>query len=76
LNLFFTVARAFSDGENKSSEVKEGRPAWMRTLHGRCAEWLTILPAHLTPLRRTLDNIKDPLYRLGLLVPIQFFQIQ
>ena len=60
---YFKVGLYFSDGESQSNVVKEGRPAWMRTLHGRCAEWLSLLPASLAPLRRTLDNIKDPLYR-------------
>jgi hypothetical protein len=59
----FIELTCFSDGEKNPSAVKEGRPAWMRTLHGRCAEWLSLLPASLAPLRRTLDNIKDPLYR-------------
>ena len=36
----------------------------MRTLHGRSQEWISVLPATLTPLKRTLENIKDPLYRL------------
>jgi hypothetical protein len=63
LNLMLIELTCFSDGEKNPSAVKEGRPAWMRTLHGRCAEWLSLLPASLAPLRRTLDNIKDPLYR-------------
>jgi hypothetical protein len=61
--VMFIELTCFSDGEKNPSAVKEGRPAWMRTLHGRCAEWLSLLPASLAPLRRTLDNIKDPLYR-------------
>jgi len=54
---------AYSDGEGKEAAVKEGRPAWMRTLHARSEEWISVLPATLTPLKRTLENIKDPLYR-------------
>ncbi|XP_040576126.1 dynein heavy chain, cytoplasmic [Lepeophtheirus salmonis] len=45
-------------------ETKDSkRPAWMRTLHESASTWLSLLPEDLTPLRRTADNIKDPLYR-------------
>jgi len=40
-----------------------GTPAWMRTLGASAQEWLKLLPDQLTPLRRTADNIKRPLYR-------------
>ncbi|ODM96402.1 Dynein heavy chain, cytoplasmic [Orchesella cincta] len=40
-----------------------GAPAWMRTLKVSAEEWLKLLPEKLTPLRRTADNIKRPLYR-------------
>lgn len=35
----------------------------MRSLHSRSAEWISILPGKLVPLKRTVENIKDPLYR-------------
>jgi len=41
----------------------DGRPLWMRTLHNSATTWLQLLPKSLPTLRRTVDNIKDPLYR-------------
>ena len=35
----------------------------MRTLHVTALEWLKIIPQSLHVLRRTADNIKDPLFR-------------
>eukprot|EP00731_Ephydatia_muelleri_P024350 Em0016g621a len=46
---------------DKSSQ--EGRPAWMRTLHTTAKEWLCVIPESLTVLKRTTENIKDPLFR-------------
>nr|XP_024214265.1 dynein heavy chain, cytoplasmic isoform X3 [Halyomorpha halys] len=40
-----------------------GRPAWMRTLHNSALTWLQLLPTSLQTLKRTVENIKDPLYR-------------
>jgi dynein heavy chain 1 len=55
---------AYSDGtEGKAGETKEGRPAWMRTMHASSSAWLALLPTTVTPLKRTVENIKDPLYR-------------
>jgi len=39
------------------------RPAWMRQLHASVDTWLKLVPTQLTPLVRTLDNIKDPMFR-------------
>ncbi|KAL1138869.1 hypothetical protein AAG570_008931 [Ranatra chinensis] len=41
----------------------DGRPAWMRTLYNSASTWLQLLPTTLLTLRRTVENIKDPLYR-------------
>ncbi|XP_021916201.1 dynein heavy chain, cytoplasmic isoform X2 [Zootermopsis nevadensis] len=41
----------------------DGRPSWMRTLHNSASTWLQLLPKSLQTLRRTVENIKDPLYR-------------
>lgn len=41
----------------------DGRPAWMKTLHQTASNWLQLLPEELPTLRRTVENIKDPLYR-------------
>lgn len=35
----------------------------MRTLHTSSSGWLALLPTTLSPLKRTVENIKDPLYR-------------
>merc|ERR1719158_181676 len=47
----------------KSGGAEEGRPAWMRTLHTSSSSWLALIPTSVTPLKRTIENIKDPLYR-------------
>jgi dynein heavy chain 1 len=36
---------------------------WMRTLQTQCQQWVSALPSQLTPLRRTPENIKAPLFR-------------
>ncbi|XP_072938013.1 dynein heavy chain, cytoplasmic isoform X3 [Epargyreus clarus] len=41
----------------------DGRPAWMKTLHQSATNWLQLFPKELPTLRRTVENIKDPLYR-------------
>lgn len=41
----------------------DGRPSWMRTLHNSASTWLQLLPKNLPILKRTVENIKDPLYR-------------
>ena len=41
----------------RSSSV-DGRPAWMRTLFTSASTWLKLVPKSLTPLKRTVDNIK------------------
>uniref|UniRef100_A0A7G3AJ29 Putative dynein heavy chain and region d6 of dynein motor n=1 Tax=Lutzomyia longipalpis TaxID=7200 RepID=A0A7G3AJ29_LUTLO len=42
---------------------EDGRPSWMKTLHNSASSWLELLPKSLATLRRTVENIKDPLYR-------------
>ena len=32
-------------------------------MHSRAVGWLETLPSTLSPLKRTVENIKDPLYR-------------
>ena len=39
------------------------QPAWMRSLNESVTSWLTNLPKALNPMKRTVENIKDPLYR-------------
>ena len=39
------------------------QPAWMRSLNESVTNWLSSLPKNLNLMRRTVENIKDPLYR-------------
>ncbi|TNN61008.1 Cytoplasmic dynein 1 heavy chain 1 [Liparis tanakae] len=48
--------------ENPSS-TSEAQPAWMRTLHATACNWLQLMPQTVNPLKRTVENIKDPLFR-------------
>ena len=58
----FMTQNFLSDGEVKG-EAQAGRPAWMRTMEANTSGWLRLLPPSITPLKRTVENIKDPLYR-------------
>lgn len=51
------------DSARQKRRESDPRPAWMRTLHTTATNWLSMIPKDLTPLKRTLDNIKDPLFR-------------
>lgn len=51
------------DDSLSEEKQEDGRPSWMRTLHSSASAWLALLPQSLATLRRTVDNIKDPLYR-------------
>uniref|UniRef100_A0A1B0B0C4 Dynein heavy chain, cytoplasmic n=1 Tax=Glossina palpalis gambiensis TaxID=67801 RepID=A0A1B0B0C4_9MUSC len=46
-----------------SQRQEDGRPSWMKTLHNSATAWLELLPKNLAILKRTVENIKDPLYR-------------
>ncbi|RWS14208.1 Dynein heavy chain: cytoplasmic-like protein [Dinothrombium tinctorium] len=50
-------------GDVEETGEHDGRPAWMRTLLNSASTWLRLLPNNLAILRRTVENIKDPLYR-------------
>ncbi|CAN7979476.1 unnamed protein product [Ixodes pacificus] len=50
-------------GAGEPGRAGDGRPAWMATLQQSGTTWLRLLPQSLTCLRRTKDNIGDPLYR-------------
>lgn len=61
---------AYQDGANNAEHSLEqktlqqdGRPSWMRSLHDSVSNWLSSVPKSLNPLKRTAENIKDPLYR-------------
>ena len=49
--------------EKDRTEREAGRPTWMRSLLDSARTWLALLPDSLVTLRRTVENIKDPLYR-------------
>ena len=51
------------DTTETTRKASDGRPAWMRTLSESVSNWLTNLPKNLTTMKRTVENIKDPLYR-------------
>ncbi|XP_055327511.1 dynein heavy chain, cytoplasmic-like [Paramacrobiotus metropolitanus] len=46
----------------KESESMEG-PAWMKSIQSLSQGWLRTLPADLVQMKRTPENIKDPLFR-------------
>jgi len=57
---------AYSVEDQEQSGVvrgEDGRPSWMKTLHNSATAWLELLPKNLQVLKRTVENIKDPLYR-------------
>ncbi|XP_069984451.1 dynein heavy chain, cytoplasmic isoform X3 [Penaeus vannamei] len=56
---------AYGGDESPGTERREveGRPSWMVTLNQSAVTWLSLLPEMVITLRRTVDNIKDPLYR-------------
>ncbi|GAB6020623.1 Dynein heavy chain, cytoplasmic [Chamberlinius hualienensis] len=55
---------AYTTSEEQAPKKEaDGRPAWMRILHQSASTWLKLIPQSLQTLRRTVENIKDPLYR-------------
>ncbi|XP_050421392.1 dynein heavy chain, cytoplasmic isoform X3 [Adelges cooleyi] len=64
--LAYVTDQVNKDGGPESSiglPTPDGRPAWMRTLNNSATTWLQLLPQSLQTLKRTVENIKDPLYR-------------
>jgi len=64
--LAYVTDQVVKDGGPDTSiglPTSDGRPAWMRTLHNSATTWLQLLPQSLQTLKRTVENIKDPLYR-------------
>lgn len=49
--------------DEKDQTERDGRPSWMRALLDSARTWMGMLPDSLVTLRRTVENIKDPLYR-------------
>ncbi|XP_075048644.1 cytoplasmic dynein 1 heavy chain 1 isoform X1 [Mixophyes fleayi] len=57
------LAYAETEKKQRTDSTSDGRPAWMRTLHTTACNWLHVIPQTLNHLKRTVDNIKDPLFR-------------
>lgn len=53
----------YTNEESEAKHKADGRPAWMITLHNSAATWLRLVPQSLPSLKRTVENIKDPMYR-------------
>ncbi|KAK0424238.1 hypothetical protein QR680_008567 [Steinernema hermaphroditum] len=47
----------------EDSTEKVVAPPWMNILSDLCNQWLKLLPKEVPKLKRTKDNIKDPLFR-------------
>jgi dynein heavy chain 1 len=63
-----TISQRAGDSSADSSLVSElsggdVRPTYMKTLALDVENWLKYLPKHLDLLKRSVDNIKDPLFR-------------
>ncbi len=43
--------------------VRNEKPLWQRQLQQAIIDWIAVLPKNLPAIKRTLDNIKDPLFR-------------
>lgn len=57
------LAYAETEKKTRTDSTSDGRPTWMRTLHTTACNWLQLIPQTLGHLKRTVDNIKDPLFR-------------
>ncbi|XP_073434094.1 cytoplasmic dynein 1 heavy chain 1 isoform X2 [Dendrobates tinctorius] len=57
------LAYAETEKKQRTDSTSDGRPSWMRTLHTTACNWLSVIPQTLNHLKRTVDNIKDPLFR-------------
>ncbi|CAF3748715.1 unnamed protein product [Rotaria sordida] len=58
-----TLAIDFDAGELKEEDASTGRPAWMIHVQHTTDAWLKSLPKTLPSMKRTSENIKDPLFR-------------
>lgn len=52
-----------TEKKERASSTSDAQPAWMRTLHTTSCNWLQLMPQTVNPLKRTVENIKDPLFR-------------
>ncbi|KAJ3613107.1 hypothetical protein NHX12_019361, partial [Muraenolepis orangiensis] len=49
--------------KQRTTSSSDNQPAWMRTIHATAFNWLQLIPQMVNPLKRTVENIKDPLFR-------------
>ncbi|KAH8272313.1 hypothetical protein KR026_001468 [Drosophila bipectinata] len=61
--LAYSVEDQSEQSASAVARSEDGRPSWMKTLHNSATAWLELLPKSLQVLKRTVENIKDPLYR-------------
>uniref|UniRef100_A0A034V4N0 Dynein heavy chain, cytoplasmic n=1 Tax=Bactrocera dorsalis TaxID=27457 RepID=A0A034V4N0_BACDO len=61
--LAYSVEEHAEAANANATRQEDGRPSWMKTLHNSATAWLELLPKNLPVLKRTVENIKDPLYR-------------
>ncbi|XP_065449670.1 cytoplasmic dynein 1 heavy chain 1-like isoform X1 [Chrysemys picta bellii] len=57
------LAYAETGKKARTDSTSDGRPSWMRTLHTTASNWFHLIPQTLNHLKRTVENIKDPLFR-------------
>uniref|UniRef100_A0A674J882 Dynein heavy chain C-terminal domain-containing protein n=1 Tax=Terrapene triunguis TaxID=2587831 RepID=A0A674J882_9SAUR len=57
------LAYAETEKKARTDSTSDGRPSWMRTLHTTASNWFHLIPQTLNHLKRTVENIKDPLFR-------------
>ncbi|KAM9149649.1 LOW QUALITY PROTEIN: cytoplasmic dynein 1 heavy chain 1-like [Pangshura tecta] len=57
------LANAETEKKARTDSTSDGRPSWMRTLHTTASNWFHLIPQTLNHLKRTTENIKDPLFR-------------
>ena len=61
-DIMYTAEAECSEYLKKKRDSSDGRPAWMRLILNSAVTWKRLLPKNLQLLRRTVENIKDPLY--------------
>ncbi|KAK2722142.1 hypothetical protein QYM36_002631, partial [Artemia franciscana] len=49
--------------EDMIAASDSSKPSWMTSISQVANSWLNLLPKGLTPLRKTADSIKDPMFR-------------
>ncbi|XP_064603299.1 cytoplasmic dynein 1 heavy chain 1-like isoform X2 [Liolophura sinensis] len=57
------LAYSNQQAEDRAKALADGRPAWMRVLHASVSTWLKLVPKSVSSMKRTVESIKDPLFR-------------